>query len=213
MPLEAALLGLLSLLLSFTFSMSAARYDSRRALIVQEANDIGTVILRSDLYPDSLQIQFKSDLKEYVEARIAYYDAMDDSSISHTLSNAEIISGRIWGRAATLSKKAPDFARDNQMIPAINAMMDIVTSRDASRLARVPDLVIYLLMVLTILGSFVVGYGKKEKKSDWIIFTLYSLMTVMTIYTIMDLDRPRRGIIQTNVPHQKIIELRNYFSL
>ena len=48
-PLETALLGLLSLLLSFTFSMSASRYDSRRTAIVTEANDISTAVLNADL--------------------------------------------------------------------------------------------------------------------------------------------------------------------
>ena len=90
-PLEGALLGLLSLLLSFTFGMSASRYDARRALIVKEANHIGTVILRSDMYADSIRTQFRKDLQEYVEARIAYYDAASDKAIDMERSNAEII--------------------------------------------------------------------------------------------------------------------------
>lgn len=210
-PLEGALLGLLSLLLSFTFGQSASRFDARRTLIVQESNDIGTVILRSDMYEDTIRNQFRKDLQEYVEARIAYYEELDDNIIDQLRSNAEIISGRIWDRAMTASKKTPDFVRDNQMVPAINAMIDIVGSRDASRLATVPDLIVYLLIILTILGSFIVGYSKKEKKHDWIIIALYALMTVLTIYTILDLDRPRRGNIQTTVAYEKINELRNYF--
>ena len=211
-PLEGALLGLLSLLLSFTFGISASRYDARRALIVQEANDIGTVILRSDMYPDTIRAQFRKDLQEYVEIRIAYYQTDDDAAISQALSNAEKISGHIWKKVIEVSKTSPDFVRDNQMIPAVNAMMDIVTSRDAGRLARVPGLIIFLLMSLTVLGSFIVGYSKKTKKNDWIILTLYSLMTILTICTILDLDRSRSGAIQTDTPHQKINALRNFFN-
>jgi hypothetical protein len=212
-PLEGALLGLLSLLLSFTFGMSASRFDARRSLIVHEANDIGTVILRADMYPDTARTLFRKDLQEYVETRIAYYASTDDNVIHHALLSAEKISGAIWERSVQLSKKSPDFVRDNQMIPAINAMMDIVISRDASRLAKVPGLITFLLITLTIMGGFIVGYSKKTKKNDWIILALYSLMTVMTIYTILDLDRPRRGNIQTADPHKKINELRNYFSV
>ena len=210
-PLEGALLGLLSLLLSFTFSMSASRYDARRALIVKEANDIGTVILRSDLYADSLRTQFRKDLQEYAEARIAYYEAATNKIISQELTKAGVISGRIWERATIISKKSPEVVRDNQMLPAVNEMIDIVTSRDASRLATVPEPIIYLLIILTLLGSFIVGYGKKEKKNDWIIITLYSVMTVLTIYTILDLDRPNRGNIKTDTPHKKMNELRSFF--
>ena len=211
-PLEGALLGLLSLLLSFTFGMSASRYDARKALIVKEANNIGTVILRSDMYADSIRTQFRKELQEYVEARIAYYEADGDKAINEQLAKAEAISATVWKRAASLAKESLNVVRDNQMISALNEMIDIVTSRDAGRQATVPDLIIYLLISLTVLGSFIVGYSKKEKKNDWIIFTLYTLMTVMTIYTILDLDQSRRGLIQTGTPHEKIIELRNYFN-
>src|SRR5438552_2945162 len=54
-PLEGALLGLLSLLLAFTFNQSASHYDTRRDLLVGESNDIGTALFRADLYPDSLR--------------------------------------------------------------------------------------------------------------------------------------------------------------
>ena len=208
-PLEGALLGLLSLLLGFTLSQSASRYDVRKALIIQEANDIGTVILRSDMYQDSIRTQFKNDLKQYVEVRISYYDAIDEREINKSLAEAEKISARIWDRVMISSKKFPDYVRDNQMIPAVNSMIDIVNNRDASRLARVPDPIIYLLMILTVLGSFIVGYAKKENKNDWIMLTLYSVMTIATIFVILDLDRPRRGLIQTSVPHEKIDQLRN----
>jgi len=210
-PLEGALLGLLALLLSFTFGMSATRFDARRTLITKEATDISAVIFLSDMYPDSIRSQFMKDMKDYVDERIAYYNVKGDEPINQSRLDAQKISDRIWERAIMISKKSPEFVRDSHMIPAINAMQDIVEYRDAARLATVPDLIIYLLFGLTILGGFIVGYGKKEKKSDWIVLALYSVMTVLTIYTILDLDRPRSGIIKTVVAHQKIDELRNQF--
>ena len=90
-------------------------------------------------------------------------------------------------------------------------MIDAVTTRDAARLFRVPDSIMWLLFILTILESLIIGYAKKEKNNDWIILILYSLMTVFTIFTIMDLDHPRHGIIKTEMANQKIIELREMF--
>src|SRR5258706_15025858 len=96
-PLEGALLGLLALLLSFTFSMSASRYDTRRSLLIQEANDIGTVVLRADMYADSIRREFRKDLQQYLELRIAYYDAgSDEVKIKKALTDASEISNRIW---------------------------------------------------------------------------------------------------------------------
>ena len=74
-PLEGALLGLLSLLLAFTFNKSASNYDTRKTLLVQEANEIGTALLRSDLYPDSIRNEFRNNFKKYITARIDYYKA------------------------------------------------------------------------------------------------------------------------------------------
>src|SRR6187402_3246555 len=74
LPETSALVALLFFLLAFTFGMSGDRYDSRRKIVVEEANDIGTAILRSDLYPDSTRTLFRKDFKEYVEARISYFE-------------------------------------------------------------------------------------------------------------------------------------------
>lgn len=211
-PLEGSLLGLLALLLSFTFSMSASRYDTRRSLLIQEANCIGTTVLRADMYPDSIRAEFRKDLQQYLETRISYYNAnSDEVKVSKTLSDAAIISKRIWQRATGLSKKSSATIPHSQMITSLNEMIDVVTTRDAARLARVPDPIIWLLVILTILGSLIIGYSKKEKKNDWIVLSIYSLMTVITIYTIIDLDRPQQGIIKTATAHQKIIELRSLF--
>lgn len=211
-PLEGALLGLLALLLSFTFSMSASRYDTRRSLIIQEANNISTVFLRTDLYPDSTRLVFKKELRQYLEARIHYYNVGNDElNISNTINDAGKISDRIWQHAARLERESTSAIPHNLMIPALNNMIDVVTSRDAARLARVPEPIIWLLIILTLLGSLIIGYSKKEKKNDWIVFFIYSLMTVITIYTIIDLDRPLRGIIKTDSAHQKIAELRKLF--
>lgn len=211
-PLEGALLGLLALLLSFTFNMSASRYDTRRALLILEANNISTVLSCTALYPESTRNEFRKDLQQYVEARILYHNAgIDEVKIAKTLDDAEKISDRIWQRAANLSKESSAVVPYNLMLSALNDMTGVVTSRDAARLARVPEPIIWLLIILTFLGSLIIGYSKKEKKNDWVVLSIYSLMTVITIYIIIDLDRPRRGIIKTDTTHQKIIELRNRF--
>ncbi|MEO8308709.1 MAG: hypothetical protein ABI616_11795 [Pseudomonadota bacterium] len=49
--LQGALLGLLALLLGFSFSMAISRYDTRRSLVLEEANAIGTTYLRAGFLP------------------------------------------------------------------------------------------------------------------------------------------------------------------
>src|SRR5262245_51785345 len=66
--LEAAVLGLLALLLGFTSSMAAGRFDTRRDLTQQEANAIGTAILRTDLIAEPEASALKKLLTRYVDA-------------------------------------------------------------------------------------------------------------------------------------------------
>jgi hypothetical protein len=208
-PVEGSLLGLLALLLSFTFSLAAGKNDTRRKVIVEEANNISTAILRCDMYPDSTRKEFHGYFKDYVDARIAYYNAgIGNDKLNSSLQLASTISGKIWSRVTSLSQQNENVLRSQQMIPALNAMMDITTTRDAERNAHVPESILWMLFLLTLAGSFITGYGSKSKRFSKIIVGCFALMTVMTIYLILDLDRPRRGIINMDNTHEKIVELK-----
>ena len=102
----------------------------RRDLLVGESNDIGTALFRSALYPDSVKLAFRNDFKDYIVARIAYYDAgNDEDKILATLQEANDISLRIWQRASYISQLPGDATRSMQMIPAINNMIDAMSKR------------------------------------------------------------------------------------
>lgn len=94
----ASLFGLLGFLLAFTFGMSAGRYDNRQQDITREANAIGTAMLRSDLYPDSVQQLFRLDIKAYAKARILYYEAgRDGHKIAQANQQADFLLSNTCG--------------------------------------------------------------------------------------------------------------------
>ncbi|MFD1256680.1 hypothetical protein ACFQ3S_07715 [Mucilaginibacter terrae] len=209
-PVEGSLLGLLALLLSFTFGMSASKNDAQRQLIVQEANNIGTAILRCDLYPDSVRDELRPLFTSYVNTRIAYYEwGIDEDQLNLTLKLGNDYSAKIWKRVMELSQDKENTLRTQQMVPALNDMMDIATTRDTGRTAHVPESILWVLFILTLAGSFVTGYGSKTKRFNYVIVCSFALMTVTTIYLILDLDRPRRGLINMDATHQKIVELKD----
>lgn len=211
-PIEGSLLGLLALLLSFTFGMSASRYDDRRQIIVEEANDIGTAILRCDMYPDSIKKQLKSNFKDYVEARIEYYNAgIDVNKIEIAKSKTEKRSKAIWNIVMAESQKPENILRSQQMIPALNSMIDDITTRDEVKNATVPESIFWLLFLLIFSASFIIGYSSKGKKINHVLVYGFSLMTTLTVFLILDLDRPRRGLINSNNTEQNIVELRELF--
>lgn len=210
--MEGALLGLLALLLAFTFNLSASRYDARRQAIVDESNDIGTALLRVELYPDSIKNVFKADFKQYIEERINYYEVGDDETkIQDARNQSAIISERIWSRVASLSQKPDNILRSMQMIPATNSMIDSAASRDDKRLSHVPDSILYLLFTLCLASAFIIGYGRKNKKVDSVLVCCFTLMITITVYIILDLDQSRSGIITMDTAHMKMLELRKMF--
>jgi hypothetical protein len=206
--INGTLLGLLGLLLAFTFSMASSRFDTRRNLIIEEANDIGTVILRTEIYPDSMQTFLKSDLKAYVEERIAFYEVgMDiEKALTHYV-NAGNISNKIWSSVASYAKRDGETTRTSQIVPALNAMIDITTTRRAAGESTIPDSIMYFLFILCFGSAFLLGYDHKHK-IDWIVVVGFALMLSATVFTIIDLDRPRSGLIDMDSPHQKMVELR-----
>ena len=211
-PIEGSLLGLLALLLAFTFGMSASRYETRRAVMLSEANNIGTVILRCDLYPDSTRNKLRTYLKEYVEARIAYFQAgTDDTKETNAIKATEKWDGMIWSTVAEASKVKDNLVASNQMIPALNAMIDIVTTRNAEKNATVPDSILWLLFLLCIISSFILGFQKSTSRNPYIISIVFALMVCACIQVIIDLDRPRQGFINMQGTNQFIVDLKKMF--
>jgi len=209
----SGLVALLFFLLAFTFGMSGDRYDSRRKIVIEEANDIGTAILRSDLYPDFTRTLFRKDFKDYVEARISYSQAgADVKGILKADSLSQVISSRLWKRACSLSKDPANLAATQQMIPALNTMIDITTSRLAGERAKVPQSILIMLFFLALISAFYSGYSEGRKgKIDWLIQIGFCLLVSLVVLFTLDLDRPRRGFVNLDVPNQTIIDLRKNF--
>jgi hypothetical protein len=208
--MQGSILGLLALIIAFTFNLSITRYDQRREVVVEEANHIGTALLRCDLYPDSIRAEFRKDFKEYVEARISYYEArIDDKKTQESLDKADKISQRIWTRAGLLSKDTKaSIISGQQMIPALNNMIDIVTTRDELRTAHIPDSIIWLMISLAVISSFFLGIGTGKKKILWLAIWCFFFVMSVSFYFILDLDRPTQGINTLNATHQKIVDIR-----
>jgi hypothetical protein len=212
-PTEGSLLGLTALLLSFSFSVSSSKFETRRQIIVTEANHIGTTILRCDLFPDSMRNALRADLKNYLETRIAYYDAGDkEEEIQNTLKQSDSISMRVWRRVSDFSHDLNNRVAVEQMVPTLNNMIDIVTTREGSRKARFPRMVFIVLCLLIIFSAFLAGYGSKSLERNKVLVFAFALITTLALYLVVDLDRPRQGFVNLKSAEQFMLNLRALFA-
>jgi hypothetical protein len=97
------------------------------------------------------------------------------------------------------------------MVPALNEMIDVVTTRNAARRATVPDSILWMLFTMCLVGSFIVGFGRKKTQHAWVANMVFALMISSCIFLIIDLDRPSQGLITLESANQHIVELRTMF--
>ncbi len=211
-PTEGSLLGLTALLLSFTFGMASTKYELRRQHLVSETNEIGKTILRCDLYPDSIRNLLRADLKNYLETRISYFEAGDNENlIKNLLVQSDSISKIIWKQVSKLSHNQGYWPATEQMVPSLNGMIDIVTTREAGRKAMVPHLILVVLSILILVSAFLSGYGSKNLERNKVLVIAFAVITTLALYLVIDLDRPRQGFVNLDSAEQLLVDLRNNF--
>lgn len=200
--LATAVLGLLALLLAFTFSLALNRYDERRALVVQEANAIETTWLRVQLLDEPYRGELSAALKQYTDARVAWSDAPDgDLGPTHALRE------KIWTAAGRLARGGTSPVIVRQVLDPLNEAIDTQAARTASRAARIPTRVMTALMLYAAMSMVLLGYimsiNGRRKMAPAI---LLLLLLTLAFSVILDLNSPRSGRIQ--VSQQPLIDLR-----
>ncbi|MGH6782040.1 MAG: hypothetical protein ACREB5_08045 [Sphingomonadaceae bacterium] len=208
--LLAAVLGLLALLLGFTFSLALDRYETRRHLVVQEANAIGTAWLRTQLIDEPDRSTLSTLLRAYVDARIAYSETDSPANASADLKRAGELQKRIWAVAGDVIRDDRESQLSRALIDPMNDAFDLASARTAERSAHIPGRVLGTLMLYAVLSAVMVGYilaggGRRHRTATALTLVLLTLALVM----ILDLDRPRGGAIM--VSQQPLEDLKAGF--
>jgi hypothetical protein len=211
--LSSSLLGLLALLMAFTFGMAGSRYENRKNCIIDEANCIGTAILRADIYPDSLKNAYKKDFESYLNSRITYFTSdRNEEKINASLKQSTEISAKLWKRASFYAKDKDYFIQSNMMLPALNDMFDIASKTNTVYVSKVPESIVYLLLLFSVIISFYIGYNSGLQKKLGKKYILgFCFLTCIVIYVTLDLDRPRRGLIDLKDEIVLLKELKSNF--
>ena len=208
---EGAVFGLYALLLAFTFSGAAARFDTRRELIAVEANAIGTAYLRLDLLPAESQPPLRDRFRHYVDFRLETPRAIRDlETLNEAIARTGTLQTEIWAQALAATRLPgahPDAAK--LLVPALNDMIDIVTTRLMAARSHPPLIIFALLFVLALLCALLAGHGMAgSEHRSWSHITAFAGITVISVYVVLDLEYPRRGLIRLDAYDQVLVELR-----
>jgi hypothetical protein len=209
--LAGAVYGLLALLIAFTFSGAASRFDSRRHLVVEEANAIGTAYLRVDMVSPAAQPALRDSFRRYLDARIAAYRKLPDFAAARAeLDRATKLQGEIWTHAVAACRM-PDSHPSLTMLllPALNQMIDITTTRTMAAQMHPPAIIFVMLVLLALVSAVLAGHDLARAGSHSWLHTLgYATILSLTVYVIVDIEFPRMGFIRIDAIDKVLVELR-----
>jgi hypothetical protein len=193
---QGALLGLLGLLLAFSFSAAAGRFAERQRLVLDEANAIGTTYLRADMLPSPHRQALRSGLVNYTRARVAFYDAgVDVKAVDAAIATSERIHGELWATAIAGVKEAP--VATIVVLNPLNEVIDLHSSRVDALYRHLPAAIVALLLVTAMLavGCVGVGAGMAETRRS-VANAAFLIVTIAVLGLTLDLDYPRAGIVR-----------------
>ncbi len=203
-----ATLGLLAFILAFTFGLAAARFDTRRQVLLDEANAIGTTYLRSGMLPERRE-EIRALLRDYVDTRLK---AVRSNNIAEGIRRSEDIQQQMWAEAVTVGEKNPNSIVVGLFIQSLNEVIDLHAKRiQAGLRSRIPAAIWVGLFAVAALSLATMGYhaglvGTRRSLAVLAVAFTFS----MVIELIADLDRPREGVLR--VSQQALLDLQQSMS-
>jgi hypothetical protein len=199
----------MGLLIAFTFSGATGRFDDRRHLVRQEANAIGTAWLRIDLAPAEAQAKLRDLFRRYLDSRLETYRKVTQTEMAmaeYARSNA--LQQDIW-TVAVAACRDPGAAPGASilLLPALNEMIDITTTRLMATRIHPPGIIFAMLVVLPWPARCWPGAWLLSR---WSWMHALALATVMsaTVYIIIDIEYPRLGFIRVDATDEVLVDLR-----
>jgi hypothetical protein len=205
---QGAILGLLALLLGFTFAMALSRFDARKQLILEESNAIGTTFLRAQLMLEPQRTEVSNLLRRYVAVRLKFYEAgIEQDKLKAANDETGQLQKELWSQATAWGKKDPRDLTMGLFLQSLNEVIDLHAERLNANENHVPEIVLVLLYFVAFVAIGIIGYGcGLGGVRNFFVTMTASILIAAVIIVIIDLDRPQQGLII--VSQQRMIELR-----
>jgi hypothetical protein len=202
--LVGSLLALMAFLLAVTMGMAVDRFDTRRSLVLDEANAIGTTYLRAGYLPQPSAAESQKLLREYVPLRV---NVADRQQLATNFARSTAIHDELWAIAEELARATPESVVLGLYIDSLNQTIDLHSTRATAIIyAHVPETVVILLIIGAALTMGMVGYSAGLTRRRSFLGAAVLVVVLAAVLTlVVDLDRPRDGFLQ--VSQQPLIDL------
>ena len=205
----------MGLLIAFTFSGAASRFEARRALIVQETNDIGTAYLRIDMLPADAQPALRQDYRDYLESRLDFYDkiGVDLDAARLAFAKSADLQHKIWSESVAATARQTSAAVTTLVLSSVNSMIDITTTRLVALETHPPrgESIWRFGSGCFWPAPCVAGYAisRGPGVATGAHMLIYAGTLAFAVYLIFDLDYPRVGLVRIDSADHILVDLRN----
>jgi hypothetical protein len=209
--IEGAVFALFGLVMAFSFSGAASRFNEKRMLIAEEVNTIETAYLRLHLVAQPPRPELQELFRRYVDSRLETYRQLPNmQSAEKEMAKSKKIQEEIWNDAVAatlLPNSHPDAGK--LLLPALNNMIDISTTRTMALQIHPPRVVYGLLFGLGLICSLLAGYRMAiGRHRSWLHIFGFTVITVIVVYVILDVEYPRSGLIRLEASDQLLVQVR-----
>ena len=211
--IDAAVLGLLGLLIAFWFSSAGTRLDMRRSLIVEEANAIGTAWLRLALLPEDVQPIVRGLVRDHLDVRLQQAPAATTDASNRLAARADEVQSAIWRQAVAAAPRCESDQAAVLMLASLNEMFDAAARHQAAYDAHTPTLILVLVLVVAALSGLLAGHDMGNRRPfNWLHALALATVVSLTVWVIYDLEMPRYGLIRVDNYDHLMRDLRDGFA-
>ena len=209
---DGAVYGLLALLLGFTFSDGAARFHTRRQLVIEEVEKIHNAWERVDLVPASSQPAVRAGFRNYLDALIHTYEQPAGTE-REAQARRGILRARkeLWTHSVAAVTDASGEGEKARMLllPATTEMFAAVESERLARQVHAPPLVFAMVAFTALAAALFAGFAlAPDRRRNWIFILGVSGTIAVAVFVIIDLEYPRAGLIRADMMDRELVELR-----
>jgi hypothetical protein len=207
---EGVAFAVLGLLIAFTFTSSASRFDERRKLINDQANALGTAWLRVDLLPEGDREPIRKGMREWVKLTLDVLPKaaeQEPQTLTAHLRKAQQLQDETWKAAVSAVDRNPKHQYASLVLPPINDWIDLSSTRLQLNNRGLPPLVMPTLIVLSVLASILVGFGMAKTRRSMLHMLSFAGAIAFSLYVIADLNQPRAGLIRVDSADDAMMQL------